>query len=319
MGNAVAADLEQRIERLKIELAEECAVDLGRESFEELAYARYVDFHEGRRPSYGAVIAGPESTTRQGTALPPPPSPAAFVDARVSISTARQFADGRTAFVARGHDGSHALVIDRGWLGNELALAAYAADTRCTVVQRVAGGRLRVFNRDRIFSYDDGIWLIRPTARSLFEAVGAIVFVDEHDVARSLLELSVHLLSPAGTGATLVWFPGGAEGSLGRLDTNAAYAPPALSIVEPSHAAAIAQGLGQLDRAVVVDRHGEVLLVNVTLPDDPAAGDLTFEGGTRHNSAGRYSAVDTSAIVFVVSADGPVTLFYQGAAITVLE
>jgi hypothetical protein len=90
-------------------------VDLDRVSLEELAYARYVDFHEGRRPPYGAVIAGADSPTRPGTTMPPLPSAAAFVDKDAPLRTVRQFADGRTAFLARGSDGSHALVIDRQW------------------------------------------------------------------------------------------------------------------------------------------------------------------------------------------------------------
>jgi DNA integrity scanning protein DisA with diadenylate cyclase activity len=171
----------------------------------------------------------------------------------------------------------------------------------------------------RIFSYDDGIWLTRPTAGSLFAAVSELVHEDEHDVARSLLDVCVHSLSPAGHGATLVWFPTGAAESGGTLDTNAAYSPPALSVLDGSHGAAIAQGLSQLDRAVVIDRRGEVRLVNVTLPDDPSNRDLAFAGGTRHNSAGRYSAAVPAAVLFVVSADGPVTVFHRGAIVTFLE
>jgi hypothetical protein len=126
---------------------------------------------------------------------------------------------------------------------------------------------LRLFCRDRIFSYADGIWLTRPTAASLFEAVSALVHPDQQDVARAVLDLCLHSLSPAGTGATIVWFPGGATESGSGLDVGSAYAPPGLSVLNPNHGPAIAQGLDQLDRAVVVDRRGEVRLVNVTLAD----------------------------------------------------
>jgi DNA integrity scanning protein DisA with diadenylate cyclase activity len=124
--------------------------------------------------------------------------------------------------------------------------------------------------------------------------------------------MCVHTLSPAGHGATLVWFPGGAAGKIEYLDLSVAITPPALSVVEASHASAIAHSLSQLDRAAIVDADGGFIQLNVSLSHSPHADEDSFEGGTRHNSAGRYSASQPNAIVFVVSADGPVTVFQNG-------
>lgn len=285
-----AEALAERLARLEKELAEECELNLTGQALEELAYARYIAPHEGRRPSYGAVVAPPSMATRAGTALPPPPSPAAFVDNRVPLDVARRFADGRRAFVGRGVDGSHALIVDAAWDGTERALTPYIFDTGCIIIQRLAMGRTRLFYERQIYNYDDGLWLIRPTAASLFEAVSGCVGVDQHDVARALLDLCVHSLSPAGAGATLVWFPNGLRDDLmdevAGLDLSAAFAPPALSALQSDHWPSIVHGLSQLDRAVIVDSRGDIVQLNVTLRDDPATSTLQFAGGTRHNSAG---------------------------------
>jgi DNA integrity scanning protein DisA with diadenylate cyclase activity len=142
-----------------------------------------------------------------------------------------------------------------------------------------------------------------------------IVDVQHRQTARSILDLCVHTLSPAGHGATLVWFPRGAPGSTEHLDLAVAIPPPALSAADPTHAQAIAHALGQLDRAVVVDSDGTLVHLNVTLGHADAHSTLSFHGGTRHNSAGRYSASDHRPLVFVVSADGPVTVLREGRVI----
>jgi DNA integrity scanning protein DisA with diadenylate cyclase activity len=104
-----------------------------------------------------------------------------------------------------------------------------------------------------------------------------------------------------------------------HLDVSVGITPPALSAADPTHATSIAHALGQLDRAVVLDIDGRLLLANVTLESNDADSTRTFPGGTRHNSAGRYSASDQRAIVFVVSADGPVTVLRAGEVIASLD
>jgi hypothetical protein len=183
------------------------------------------------------------------------------------------------------------------------------------VIQRQASGRVRVFVGDRVYSEEGGSWLARPTAVAYHEKVATLLDVSHQETAHAILDLCVHTLSPAGHGATLVWFPDGAQEPHVYLDMSVAITPPALSAADPLHAPAIAHALGQMDRAAVLDASGQLVYLNVTLTSAKVDAARVFEGGTRHNSAGRYSASDDRGFVFVVSADGPVTVLRRGKVV----
>lgn len=304
--------LDRRIVRLQQELVDEIEVELGREALEELVYCRFVEPHEGRRPSYGAVILSGE---RASDLVPPLASPAAFIDANAPLDVLRRFADGRTSFVIRGPGRVPALVVDPAWTGSESELAMYASGADATVVQRLASGQLRLYCGDRVFFEDGGIWLAQPNARAAYESVSSLLDPEHSSTAHAILDMCVDTLSPAGHGATLIWFPDGADEASAYLDASVAISPPGLSAADSAHAPAIAHALGQLDRAAVIEADGRITSLNVTLTHDEAAAQLNFDGGTRHTSAGRYSATVGDAIVFVVSADGPVTVFQGGDVI----
>jgi DNA integrity scanning protein DisA with diadenylate cyclase activity len=69
--------------------------------------------------------------------------------------------------------------------------------------------------------------------------------------------------------------------------------------------------LAELDGAVIVSQDGFVLGVNQQLTPPHAKFDRIAGGGTRHNTASQYSAA-CDCIAYVVSQDGPISLFYQG-------
>lgn len=301
-----------RAARLERELLDELQLQVSEIVLEELAFARYVERHEGRRPTYGAIVWN-EALARVHGGVPPLPSAGGFLDAGAPLTTLRQFADGRTSFIVRGDGVSPALAIDQTWNGSESVMAGYAVAANVTVIQRLASGRVRLFQNERVFSEEGGMWLARPTAASYHSLVSQVVRAELHDVARALLELCVHTLSPSGTGATLVWFPSGTTKA--HLDLSVAVDPPGLSCARAEHAPSIAHALGQMDRAVLVDELGFLTHLNVTLEGNASFAGQAFAGGTRHNSAGHYSASTADAIVFVVSADGPVTVFRDGTVV----
>lgn len=306
-----SGQLQQRVARLRAELHEELGLVLPDEALEELAFTRYSAPHEGKRSAYGAVV-GPFDQEQGRPSHPPLPSLAGFLDSGRPIEVLRLYADGRTSFVMRRPGGEPTLGIDPAWRGDEATLAAYANRTQTVVLQRLASGRIRIFDGVRVCSEEGGSWLSRPTAASYFEQLAPHLSPDAHPVARTILDLCVHTLSPAGHGATVVWFPDGQEPSGPFLDDSVAATPPALSAAQPDHAAAIGHALGQLDRAVLLDAAGRLVRANITLSSRPEDANLGFTGGTRHNSAGRYSAADERGVVFVVSADGPVTVLRAG-------
>ena len=132
-GNGVG----RRLDRLRQELLDEVDLSLTDEALEELAYCRFVEPHEGRRPTYGAVVWTTE-LKMEYAGTPPLPSASGFVDPNAKLDDLRPFADGRTSFVVRGPGVMQAIAIDPAWVGSELALSTYASEKDVTIVQRLA-------------------------------------------------------------------------------------------------------------------------------------------------------------------------------------
>jgi hypothetical protein len=304
----------RRISRLRQELFDELGLKLTEEALDELTYARYMEPHEGTRAAYGAVVW---NTALRGA--PPLPSPAGFLDSHATLDVLRTFADGRTSFVIRGPGIAPALAVDPAWRGTESDLATYAARVGVTVIQRLATGRVRLYLADHVYSEEGGIWLARPTAAAYQKKLAHVVDVHHHDTAQAILDLCVHSLSPAGHGATLVWFPGGMADSEAFLDFSVMLTPPALSATDPTHGPAISHALGQMDRAAILDATGRLIHLNVSLQHADVNAAVALPGGTRHNSAARYSASQEQAVVFVISADGPVTVLHRGSVVAAIH
>jgi hypothetical protein len=78
--------------------------------------------------------------------------------------------------------------------------------------------------------------------------------------------------------------------------------------------------LSQTDRAALVDPDGMVTTLGVGLrSSDLAVSLVDSTGGTRHTSARRFSFDEPSAIVFVVSTAGPVSVFSDGAPAAIVR
>lgn len=70
------------------------------------------------------------------------------------------------------------------------------------------------------------------------------------------------------------------------------------------------------DGAIVVDNAKEVFLGCAQLTYNPATKIQDLNGkGTRHNSALKYSGEHSTEIIFVVSEDGPISIFHKGKLI----
>jgi hypothetical protein len=93
-----------------------------------------------------------------------------------------------------------------------------------------------------------------------------------------------------------------------------------LSVTQRSHRPALLSALAQLDRAVVVEATGTVTHLNVGLvPSPESIATVPAVRGTRHTSARRFSFDEPRAIVAVVSQDGGVTVYSDGAAIGLVQ
>jgi len=283
---------------------------------EETLHARQTPVHEGRRSSYGCIVL-------PGTEVHPDVAEALrlieLTDECDHVG-ARELANGLTTFVVRTTEGPAGLaVLDRG---DELSLVRLTQEQSCYVVQRHPAGTVRVFGGDRLLLFENDEWTFKPYANTRWLELSHVTGAEQHFmVGGALLDLCLHLLSARHIGATFVWtLRGGTAGLNPRLARPARAAGVQLEVTDPDHAEAIATLLASIDGACLVEPDGKVAGVEAFLGATQDAVDhVRPHGGTRHTSAARFSFDVPEVVVFVVSADGPVTVFSDGVDVLHLD
>lgn len=284
---------------------------LGEIVLDELDHARHPEVHEGALPRYGALVLQDGAELWAGAKVAPD---VLRLDPD-GLELGRRLADGRSSFVLRYGAGSAKLVFFDRSLESESSLVEVHRGSGAIVVQRTGAGLVRAVGPDGIVTWDTARWTFKPLAAHYAPPVRRLVPDADPTVLDGLLELCVHWLSAARVGATVVWLLGdvGPEARLG-LDLRSATPAPALRVDHRGHFAGLAGAAAQMDRAIVVGAAGQVAHFGVGLRSTERASRLVPPvGGTRHTSARRFSFDDLDTLVFVVSQDGPVTVFRGGA------
>ena len=274
----------------------------------ELDYARHPHAHEGIAPRYGALLAtADEARSRTFEQLE-------LVDiSTIPLTTARRLADGRSSFVARVVGGGDRLVCFERTREYESSAVHLARATGALVVQRLGQGWVRLATAQGVAIWDGIHWSTRPLSSALVEQVAPHVQDGDPEVLAHVLELCTHWLAAGRVGATLVWRTDGDPHSLGGLGMQASVPIPPLDLRKRAHFAALLNALSQYDRATLVDATGEVRTVGVHLrSSERSQREIPPYRGTRHTSALRFSHDCDSAIVFVVSSNGTLSVFCRG-------
>jgi DNA integrity scanning protein DisA with diadenylate cyclase activity/predicted RNA-binding Zn-ribbon protein involved in translation (DUF1610 family) len=285
---------------------------------DELDHARRPPVHETRRPLFGAFVLPADRALLVSGDL---------VEIRslegMDLERARQFADGRSSFLVHQNGDVPALAYFRRSVQYEADLVNIQHATDAHIVQRTLLGQTRLFTTDGVVDWNGRSWSRRPNASALLPPVSKLVPTASWDVLRGLLELCIHWLSPSHVGATMVLRLDDdvtLDTTRAGLDVAAAFPSPALSVRTPHHASALHAALTQTDLATVVDSDGAVRSFAVGLNASARADRLiTDPRGMRHRSARRYTFDHPEVIAFVVSEDGPVTVFSDGAAIATCD
>jgi DNA integrity scanning protein DisA with diadenylate cyclase activity len=321
----------RRLARLHAELVDELVplpVDgpAGHAVLTELFYALHPPIHEGQAPAYGAVVhlapppdalpfrgLIPEGVAAASSRLDHRPD-VELIGAKLDPAMQRLAADGRSTFVwraAKRPEGILTLARSHASEADLVGLRERLGDV--VVIQRSLEGRVRAVTSEGVVIWTGVDWVFKPVAHSYLVPLARLLPGADHEVLDALLELCVHGLSAKGVGATLVWWledthPEGIDGAMAQ----SAYS---LTVTDRRHHPALLNILSQVDRAVVVRRAGELKAVDVALLTSAESEALVSPwGGTRHSSARRYSFDQHRSVVFVVSADGPVSVFVDGAS-----
>ena len=196
---------------------------------DELDYARRIPMFEGRRPMYGSFSMPPGTDIRNAVGV----ADLIALDG-MPREMARTFADGRSAFVVNHHDRPSDLACFDRSVQYEADLVALQQMTGARIVQRSAVfGQVRLFTEQRVVSWDGQGWIDRPTAAALLQRLLDCSPEIDPDVARGLLDLSVHWLSPSRVGATIVVHESNFEWA--SMDVSTKFRAPQLSLKNRQH------------------------------------------------------------------------------------
>jgi hypothetical protein len=128
------------------------------------------------------------------------------------------------------------------------------------------------------------------------------------DVVRRLLELAHHHISQKRIGATLLYALSETPEAPRRRDEGIAVAGLGLSALNESDEALLLHQARYRDGALLFGRDGHLLAVNVIMRPT-----------RRHTSAARHTFDCPDVLAFVISTDGPVTVFSDGQRVADLK
>lgn len=275
----------------------------------EIDYARFPPVHEGEFPTYGAVLLAGGSPTPESIGAVVHPAPAEAEDVM------RLMADGRQGFLLRDERHTALMVLptphDRE--GELVRLRQQLGPTRFAAVHRTPTGVVRVFGRSTLAVWDGGHWWEKPYAGAYAQAVLRTVPHASPSGAEAILEFCVHSMSPAPAGATLVWALD--ESLVTQLSEDRARPVPPLALEDRTNHGPLRQMLSQTDGAALLAPSADLVAVGMYLRSSQEAYAAIGQDprhGTRHTSARRYSFDTDRALLFVVSHDGPVTVYFRG-------
>lgn len=297
-----------------------------RSDLDDIHYALTPPVHEGHYPPYGAIFIAHETLLSSTPSEPPipdidvpvptqysAPRPSRMIELRATqVQQARLLADGRHAFMVRTPTAAHLAYFPQD-VGAEFALSSLVLKTGGRVVQRDRSGLVRLFTHTAIHYHRERRWksmpsmdgdishlLIQPPMSNLL------------DLMPSLLHFAYYHLSATGVGATFIWCLHERVLEKHPISDEQDIRWAQLNVMRREDMPALANLLAQKDLATLVDPDGNVVAAGVELKPGVTPDFLPKHNGSRHSSARRYSFEQHEAVVVVVSADGPVTVFTDG-------
>ena len=276
----------------------------------ELEHARRPPIHEGRSPLYGSFVLPAQTQLGEDEDI------VDLMPLSLPIDQCRTFADGRSSFLVRSEGEAPHLACFGRSVQYEADLIHVQARTGAAVVQRTRLGVPRVFTTRGVVEWNGRDWTLRPSALSILKSVQGAVPESKVDLLAGMLDLCVHWLSPSHIGAILLLDVDPVHDDSANLDLAASLSSPPLYVTSAHHYPPLFASLQQTDLAALVTKDGLVTHLGVGLRSSVEAEEaVTQEGGMRHRSAARFTWDHHHTVAFVVSEDGPVTVYRYGHAV----
>ena len=280
----------------------------------EIANCLYTTQHEREIVPTGVLFSNADLSNTKGVRLVDIPQEEA--------GELRSLADGRRTFLAYMGDPAPKLAVLTRAIGDDLRLLELARMADGLAIKREVSGTVRL-------AQGADLWLVEN--RNWDRKFGLLEHMDLvqsclghmpgqlHSTLWSLLRLAYYFLSSRNIGTTLVWRvreprERTVEGLSNKgLDVR----EMGLSTNNESEYSVIEHLLKYRDGAAIIGPTGNIEQVGTHLIyGDDAAEKIQPDGGTRHTSAKRFSFDHDETVVFVVSQDGPVSIYSDGYKVT---
>ena len=232
----------------------------------------------------------------------------------------RSLADGQSTFVLVIKGEPLQLLLTDERMDTDQDYASHAAWVDGLIICNNANGLVRVVTVSSVTLVEGRHWIAKDLVIEAVDDVMEVVPACDSEVIRRLLEITHHRISPHRVGATLLYLlDEGARGSR-RRDEGISLVPLSMSVLNESEEPILLHQVRYRDGAVLIDRGGRLLAANVILrPTKASELAVPPMGGTRHTSAARHTYDCPDVLAFVVSTDGPVTVFSDGLRIAELK
>jgi hypothetical protein len=285
-------------------IQEEIAAELAR-CLDPFVHEQYV------RP-YGAIVSRElPHLERLGTVVP---------TEGLEPDVMRSLADGQHSvlLIVKGEAPRLLLLNER--MVSDQDYASHAVWVDGVIVCNDANGVVRIVTDSSVTVVEGRRWIVKDLVFEAAEDIVEVVPAADIRVVRRLLELTHHRISPCRAGATLLYLLDAHPRPTTRRDDGVPLAATGLSVLNDREEPLWVQQVRYRDGALLIGRDGMLLAANVILrathASELAVGAI---GGTRHTSAARHTYDCPDVLAFVVSTDGPVTVFSDGKRIAELK
>jgi DNA integrity scanning protein DisA with diadenylate cyclase activity len=265
--------------------------------------------HEGRIVPYGFIFARTKGFIDQLT-----DSRKLIRHKNLTPEIARRLADGLHTFVIYAKaDRFIGLLCFDPPLVDEAQLVEVAVDLRGMVCRVDSRACSSLYLAEGIATCEYRQWFFKPHVQSILDGVTQCVPQADKVTFRKLLEFCHYKLSPMKIGATIVWClrqPTGGEMKIMRPQVKLQHYN--LGLTAGNDASVITHLLLNMDGALILDKEAKAIAAAAHLQySKKSERFISATEGTRHTSARRFSYDVPMAVVFVVSSDGPVSVFFR--------
>jgi DNA integrity scanning protein DisA with diadenylate cyclase activity len=232
----------------------------------------------------------------------------------------RSLADGQSTFVLVVKNEPLQLLLADERIDTDQDYASHAAWIDGLIICNNAEGTVRIVTVSSVTLVEGRRWIAKDLVFEAAEDIMEVVPASESEVVRRILEITHHRISPHRMGATLLYQLEQPARQTRRRDEGIALEMLGISVLNESEEALLLHQVRYRDGALLIDRSGRLLASNVILrPTKASEQAVPATGGTRHTSAARHTYDCPDVLAFVVSIDGPVTVFSDGLRIAQLK